>query len=344
MHIVNRKTLTAAITALSALHPLHAAAAGTAAADSAVSLPENVVILLDAVLSGVPDAEQTATLVDAVKAAFPDDVPAIDAWLAARRADAEQVSSVAASAEPASAEPASAPAGKRPAAPDASGRKHGKGILAIGPWDGKIAASGLFSGGNSRNMAGGVSITATRITGPFTHKTAAYYDIGRSDGVTSQKRRGGEYTLDYALSAGTYLYGRTSYEQDAFSGYDYRVFLGAGAGHRLYDTEKLMLKISGGPGFRYAPVENSTETESEAAVFASGEAVWTIRKGTTLEQNMTVTWTAPTTTFFSKTGFTNTLAGTFATELSVEVDYETAPPAGTENTDVVAKVSLVAGF
>ncbi len=295
---------------------------GAAAAQAPGEIPDIAAALLQSAYES-DDPDEIAAVAKAVKDVFPDYQEAIAADVEAKLAALEPQ------------EPAAAPAAQ--AAPAG-------GLLAVKPWDGKISASGVMSSGNSENAAVGVSVDAARTDGDFRHNIKGYFDLGESDNITSQKRWGLAYKLDYNFGARTYVYGRFSYEEDQFSGFDYRLFGGAGLGHYFAKAETFSFKVEGGPGYRYSPVDETREVEQNVAVYASSELDWVIREGITFEQDFATTWTSPTTSFQSVTSLTTQLWGDISTGLSFEYRYETDPPLGRENTDTLAKASLIYGF
>lgn len=298
--------------------------ASTAYAEDA-PLPNVVQALLDASYA-TGDADDIAAVTRAVLAVFPDYQAAIQQQSDARIADLAPPD-----------EPASDPA------PSDKGEVT-KSLFAVQPWDGKIQASAVFSSGNSENSAVGVAIDAARQAGDFTHNVTAYFDLGESNGVTNQKRWGGSYQLDYNFGERTYAYLRASYDEDEFSGFDYRLFGGAGLGHYFYKSKPFSWKAEGGPGFRYSPRDISREIEQEFAAYAASEIDWIIREGLKFEQDVNITWTSPTTTFQSITALTTELVDGLSTGVSFEYRYETDPPDDRENTDTIARASVIYGF
>ena len=174
-------------------------------------------------------------------------------------------------------------------------------FLGLGDWTGKVGASGVISTGNSRNSAAGLLVDAKLPDGDFTHNLKMFFDYGRSKGVKTQQRWGGSYKLDYAVSEDSFAYGRFSYDEDEFSGFDYRLFAGLGAGHWLIRSEKTALSLEGGPGYQYAPIDDTRETDSHFAFYSAAKFHQVIRDGLKFEQNFDATWTEPTTTLLSNT-------------------------------------------
>ncbi len=309
-----------------ALSPASPAAAQSNAAQTETDIPGIAQALLNAAYE-TGDVDEIAAVARAVKAVFADHEAAIGHQAASKIAEFET--------------------GAEPASESTAGAKDvtvTKSPFAVSPWDGKIQASGLFSSGNSDNAAVGVAINAARTAGDFVHKFKAFYDLGSSNQVTNKKRWGAAYQLDYNFSPHTYSYGRFSYEEDEFSGFDYRLFTGVGLGHFFAKSDPFKWKVEGGPGFRYSPIDDTRAVEQEFAVYGSSELDWVIRDGLVFEQDFNSTWTSPTTTFQSVTALTTALTDSLSTAISFEYRYETAPPLGRENTDTTARASLTYGF
>lgn len=283
-------------------------------------LPDIAAGMLDAA-EATGDPDQLRAVADAAKAVFPDYADAIEANAAAR---------IVALTPPEEVDP--------PAAPET------KSLLALGPWEGKARLGAALSSGNSDNAGVGLAFEAERAAGDFTHKLTGYADIGRANGVLNQKRWGAAYKLDYNFSDRSYSYGRLAYDEDEFSGFDYRLFAGAGLGHFLSKSERLTWKLEGGPGFQYSPVDDTREVQQELALYAASETDWTIRDGWVFEQDVTVTWTDPTTTITSVTALTTALTDAIATGVSFNYRYETNPPPDRVNTDTVLRANLTYGF
>jgi len=270
------------------------------------------------------DASQVSAVANATKSVFPDYAEAIDIIAARQVAELTPIEAdVTTEAE---------------AAPPKGG------LFAISPWEGKFQAGASFASGNSDNTAVGVLLDAARETGKFKHNINAYFDIADSSGVQTQKRWGAAYQLDYNVSDRLYAFGRAAYDEDEFSGFDYRLFGGGGIGYYLAKGEPLNWKIEAGPGYRYSLIDDTRETSSDIALYAASETDWIIREGFLFEQDFNVTWTDPTTTFVSLTALTTALTDSISTGISFEYRYETNPPLGRENTDTVFRANLAYGF
>ncbi|MCB2113370.1 MAG: DUF481 domain-containing protein [Parvularculaceae bacterium] len=281
------------------------------------------------------DASQISAVANAAREVFADDADAIDAFAAAKIA--------------ALVPPETTPGPNSETAPDMTAAAEAE-IPAAAPerksasWSGKMAASAVLANGNSENMAVGLLLDARRENGQLAHNIDGYIDYGRSDGVQNLKRWGGAYQLDYKFSDRAFAYGRISYDEDQFSGFDYRLFAGAGAGYFLAQSDMLKWKIEGGPGYQYSPVDDTRQVQKELALYGGTELDWTIREGLIFEQDVKIVWTEPTTTIVSLTGLSAALTEKLAAGIAYEYRYETSPPPGRKNTDTVFKANISLGF
>lgn len=308
--------------------------AATTASAQEVETPALAQAMLEAA-EKTGDAAQVDAVANAVLEVFPDYAEAIEAKRAAI---------VASLAPPEVIEEAAAPE-EEPSDP--------RGTLGFGKWTGTLGAGAAQASGNSENLTIGFALDARREHGIFAHNIEAGIDIASSnpdpsdplsDSDLTQKRWYGAYQLDVAFSDRTYAYGRIDYEEDEFSGFDYRIFGGAGLGHYLYKSAPLTWKIEGGPGYRYSPIDDTRETESEVALYASTEVDWLIAENILFEQNVNAIWTSPTTTVESLTAITTKLTDVLSTSISYQVRYETDPPPGNDDVDTLLKASVNYGF
>lgn len=301
----------------------------TAQAQESPAIPDIAQALLDEAYK-TKSPEEIAAVANAVKAVFPDYADQIGA----------QTSEKIAAFTP----PEPPKQKKQPKKSLAAKPKPSAGLFALEPWTGKAQASGQLSTGNSENASIGILVDAKRSTQRLTHNFKGYIDLGESNGVTNQKRWGGSYQLDVNVSDRSYAYGRVSFDEDQFTGFDYRMFGGLGLGYYFKQADEFTWKVEGGPGYRYSPIADSKEIDQSFALYASNEFIWLIREGVKFEQDVTVTWTEPTTTIESVSSLTTKIWGDISTGLSFEYRYETDPPEDSENTDTIAKASLIYGF
>ncbi len=242
------------------------------------------------------------------------------------------------------------------------------GLFSLEPWEGRISASLVNSSGNSQNTSAGILLDAKRTTGKFdkyTHHVIAFFDVGNAGTIAvdadgnnvvdedgdfvfidtlNQRRWGASYQVDYALSDRLNVFARIAYDEDQFSGFDYRLFGNAGIGYFVRKSEPLTWKIDAGPGYRLSPIDFSNETISEFALYAASDIDWVIRDGLTFTSDIGVVWTSPTTTIEATHGLSADLWGGFVAGVSYYYRFETSPPPGNVNTDTVLRATLGYAF
>ena len=162
--------------------------------------------------------------------------------------------------------------------------------------------------------------------------------------MQTQQRWGGAYQLDYSLSDRTYAYSRVAFDEDAFSGFDWRLFAGAGLGHYFFDSDAFTFKAQGGPGYRYSPIDDTREIDQTFAFLSETELDWTIREGVIFEQDFEITWTEPTSTFLSTTSLSTALTDSISTGVSFRYRFETDPPPGRERSDTILRANIGYAF
>ncbi len=294
-----------------------AAAASPALAAEPAAAPGPAAAMIEAAAK-TGEAAQVSAVANAAKEVFPDYAAAIDAMAAEK---------IAALDPPPPPEPAAAPEAPKPDG-----------------WTGKLGASAVIASGNSENMAIGMLLDARREGARIAHNFDAYIDFGKSNGVQNLKRWGAAYQLDYKFSDRAYAFTRFSYDEDEFSGFDYRLFAGAGAGYFLAKSDAFTLKVEGGPGFQYSPVDDTRAIQKEFALFGATELDWVIRDGLKFEQDFKTVWTSPTTTLVSVTALTAALTENLSAGVGYELRYETNPPLGRKNTDTLLRATVNLGF
>ncbi|MEO1251145.1 MAG: DUF481 domain-containing protein [Pseudomonadota bacterium] len=308
--------------------------------------PDIAKAMLDAAAETL-DAAQVAAVIHAASQVFPDEADAIEAYgdmLRARLSplagagpievvisedDPDKVEKKATPPRTADKELQSAPAPR---------------FLDLGDWTGSVSASGLVATGNSENAAAGILAEAQLPRGDFTHNLRSYFDYGRSQGVKNQQRWGASYKLDYSINERSFAFARFSYDEDEFSGFDYRLFAGAGYGRWLVQNEDVALKVEGGPGYQYAPIDDTNEIDREFAFYGATEFDWVIRTGLKFEQDFNATWTSETSTLISTSTISTAFTDSLSTGLSYMYRYETNPPAGRVNEDTTVRANLTYGF
>ena len=222
---------------------------------------------------------------------------------------------------------------------------------------GSIEASFANATGNTENLTlilkGKVEVDRGAIEHQF--DAAARYaesaPCGTDDRVQTQEAFFASYQLDADLSDRLFAFGRARYDYDAFSGFEHRVFSGAGLGYRLAESEVLNWTVSGGPGVRWTrleepdPIPEGFEREqTEFSAYASSELAWDVNEAVSFEHDARATYTETSTTLESEAALKSKLTEALSARFSYRVQHETDPPAMREATDTLMTAGIVLGF
>lgn len=160
---------------------------------------------------------------------------------------------------------------------------------------------------------------------------------------TTAERYSAQLKTDYRFTPRQYAFGLLSYENDRFSGYDYRASFTLGYGHRLIDEKNLSLELEGGPGVRYSKLSQDG-TQDEAILRLAGKLGWQVTSSSLFEQELSTEIGNDTTINRSATSLKTQVIGNLAMKLSYTVKYSNPVPAGVKKQDTESSVTLVYKF
>jgi putative salt-induced outer membrane protein len=227
---------------------------------------------------------------------------------------------------------------------------------------GSVEATVANATGNTENLNVGLNGELNYEQARLTHNLNAainYAESGQAGGQereTTQENFFAAYQLDAAVSDRAFAFGRLRYEQDAFSGFKRRVFVGAGYGYRVFESDTRNWKLVGGPGIRWVQIDDPVPDPlagevpegggqlTDFSVYASSEFEWDIRENVGIEHDATVTYTGPNTTFETEAALKTRLTDLLSARLSYFVRHETEPPLEREPTDTLLRAGIVLDF
>ncbi len=172
---------------------------------------------------------------------------------------------------------------------------------------------------------------------------AATLKSSDADTTTAQK-----FTLsgqsDYKLEGKkNYLFGLVSYENEKFSGYDYRVTETIGYGRRVIEDEDLKLDLEIGPGARQSKLD-SGESDSEGLIYAAAKLKWQVGKNSQFREVLTVDAGEDVTVTKSVTSLSSKVNGNLSMKVTFTYKNTSDVPVGVEETDTETGVTLVYAF
>ena len=165
-----------------------------------------------------------------------------------------------------------------------------------------------------------------------------------SDAVNTTAEK---YTLmaqsDYKLGGKNFLFGVITYDDDKFSGYDYRVTEAIGYGRRVIEETDMTLDLEIGPGARQSKLD-SGETDSEGLIRAAAIYNWTINKTSKFGEALTVEAGEDVTVTKSVTSLSSQIEGNLSMKVTFTYKNTSEVPVGVEETDTETAITLVYNF
>jgi len=160
------------------------------------------------------------------------------------------------------------------------------------------------------------------------------------DDVTTAERYFLSGKTDYKFTKYNYWYGTVSYDDDHFSGYDYRITESVGYGRRLIHEPTLSLDTEIGPGARQSKTDDG-ESDDEFMMRIAGNLNWKISDTSEFSEELFSEIGEDVTVSKSVTGLKANINTSLAMKLSYTVKHTSEVPADVKKTDSEFVVTLV---
>lgn len=220
---------------------------------------------------------------------------------------------------------------------------------------GDISLAGTGKTGNTESTDVSFGLKLRHETDRWRQLFGGNYDWGSADEEDTKNRLSASYELARLLSERLYAFGRTAYEQDEFSGYDYRAVLGGGLGYDVLTHEARRWSLQAGPAYRIDEVEASydpdtgallapAERQTSAALNLGSRFDALLNDAVTFNNTTDITSSSDTNTFLNSASLTAAIMGPLEARLSFDVLHDTSPPLGAEKTDTTTRAALVYTF
>lgn len=221
-------------------------------------------------------------------------------------------------------------------------------------WSGDIEFGYIKFSGNTDETTTTGSFTLLRVDEPW--KFALHGEgLGseKEDERTAEKYSG--FTrLSYNFTEKNYVFGRASYEEDKFSGFENQYTATAGLGWNLYDFETFKWDLETGLGYRFATAEDLVdeltgdiilgEDEEEPVLRIATALKWDFSDSGSFVQLLGTEIGDENTISYSETAVKLQIIGQLALKLSYKVKYTEEVPETIENTDTETMISVSYSF
>lgn len=224
-------------------------------------------------------------------------------------------------------------------------------------WSGEGSLSAGVTTGNTETTDLGLGVDVARTMNLWTIGLQATADYGETDGAETKNRIFLGANLDRQINDRLFGFGQLSYEQDEFSGFDSRAYIGGGLGYEILTGDVTTWTVRGGPGVKIDEIEavlDTTVTPAAVITPATTEESFgaSAQSNFAHQFNDNVGFTNDTTVLYAETStqigniaaITASLTDTLSARVSFEIRHDTDPVEGFEDTDTISRVSLVYGF
>lgn len=219
---------------------------------------------------------------------------------------------------------------------------------------GDVQLSGSQTTGNTRasDLGAGAHLRYEGLR--WRHLAAAQFDVAAADGEQTRNRVFFSNNGDLLFTARVFGFGNSSYERDAFSGYEYRAVAAGGLGYDVFRRKNRQWSLRGGPGVRVERTRERLLQSGEVLQTADTVGTWALRGESEFAQklsehaeisNRTVVTAGPASTNINNiAALTARISGPFSLRLSFQISHETRPPVGALQTDTISRAALVYTF
>jgi len=204
---------------------------------------------------------------------------------------------------------------------------------------GELGASIARGNSESESVNGAIEVTYTRDKWEHVAGFAGNYG---DDGINATAQRWEvRGQSNYTFNEKTYSFGAARYEDDRFSSFDSQASLSIGLGYKFRDTERTKFWVQGGPGYRYANVRETGETDQ--GVIFRGDLVFEhqVTDTTKIVDKFLVETNSENTYLQNDLGVEVTITGSLGLRVGYQVRHNTDVQPGIEKTDTLTTVGLI---
>ena len=211
-------------------------------------------------------------------------------------------------------------------------------------WKGDAELGILATNGNTKtkNITGKGKVVNDRDRWRHTFKLEILNNS--ESGTTTAERYAASGKSDLKLSEKSYVFGLLTYENDRFSGYDYRATETLGYGRNVIKRDSLTLDLEAGLGARQSKIGGSGEKQNEGLLHVAGNLGWKISDTSTFTEDLSSEMGEKSTVSKSVTALKTQIVGNLASKMSFTAQYTTKVPAGVTQLDTKTAVTLVYSF
>ncbi len=233
----------------------------------------------------------------------------------------------------------SAPA-PAPATPDAPPDE----ATSASPWSGAIELGASQSTGNTEEQDLSTRLSLTYDKKRWRHQGLVEFFLSTEDNDLTENELTVRLETDYRLTERFFGFAAVEYEDDRFSGFDYRVTANPGIGYAVILPKPVSWELRAGPGYRFSKVAGTGKTETEVIGRAESTFKWDITPTATFTNRLEAVTGEERTTSTAETALSTRINQALRLKLSFKADHDSNVPAGTEKLDTKTIVSVAYEF
>ena len=207
-------------------------------------------------------------------------------------------------------------------------------------WKANVEIGFVKTGGNTKTETLNAKAKAETEREKWRH-TINLEALNSSDQTVSTAER---YMISgqssFKMGAKNFFFVLASYEDDRFSGYDYRVLESIGYGRRVLGDPALTLDLEIGPGARQSKLDSGVN-EDELMVRGAAKLMWQVSPTSKFTEDLSTDVGEDVTITKSVTALSAKINGSLSTKLTYTIKNTSDVPVGFEKTDSEMAVTLV---
>jgi putative salt-induced outer membrane protein len=211
-------------------------------------------------------------------------------------------------------------------------------------WKGDAELGVLATNGNTKTKNITAKGQVVNERDRWRHTVKAEILNSSDKGATTAESYSASGKSDLKLTDRSYAFGLLTYENDRFSGYDYRTTETLGYGRNVIKRDTLTLDLEAGLGARQSKISASGESQNEGLVHAAGNLGWKLSETSTFTENLSSDMGEKSTVSKSVTALKTQIIGNLASKLSFTATYTTKVPPGITQLDTETAATVVYNF
>lgn len=211
----------------------------------------------------------------------------------------------------------------------------------LADWTGKGDVGASIASGNSENKAATANLELQQTVDRWKNTVGFAGNYGNDGDVATAQRWEARGQTQYDLTDRAYAFGAARYDDDRFSQYDFQSSIAGGLGYKLIDSERTKLWVQGGPGYRYAEIRATGETEDGVIFRGDLGFEHQLTETTKIVDRFLVEAGSDNTYLQNDLGLEVTISGGLGLRVGYQVRHNTDVLPGIEKTDTLTTVGLL---